>query len=115
MKHSKNLVNLRNSLREGHKLKPFDFIIGQTLETIKLPNDLAARVEGKSSLARFGLVVHMTAPTVHPGFDNHLTLEICNLGPVSVELAPGMKIAQLIIEQLSSPSKYIYQGSFNKK
>jgi dCTP deaminase len=87
-------------------LAPNRFILGRTRERVELPilpdNDtcLAARIEGKSSRARFGLLVHFTAPTVHPGFKGTLTLEIINLGPASVLLVPGMAIAQLIVEEV---------------
>lgn len=62
---------------------------------------LAARVEGKSSLARFGLLVHFTAPTIHAGFEGNIALEMMNLGPASIRLVSGMPICQLIIEQVA--------------
>jgi len=85
---------------------PNKFVLGKTLEWIELPiprsgkTCLAARIEGKSSRARFGLLIHFTAPTVHPGFKGHLTLEMINLGAWPIELTPGMAIAQLIIEEV---------------
>jgi dCTP deaminase len=88
------------------KLEPQKFILGRTLERVHLPIKpgcdycLAARIEGKSSLARLGLLVHFTAPTIHPGFDGTITLEIINLGHASILLAPEMYIAQLIVEQV---------------
>ena len=86
-------------------LKPHQFILGRTLERVELPTDqgtphLAARIEGKSSRARCGLMVHFTAPTVHPGWVGPLTLEMINLGPQTILLRPGMHIAQLIIEEV---------------
>ena len=87
-------------------LKPQCFVLGTTLERISLPIDrerktcLAARIEGKSSRARFGLLVHFTAPTVHPGFVGNLTLEMINLGPARFTLVPEMHIAQLIVEEV---------------
>ncbi|MEX0783635.1 MAG: dCTP deaminase [Dehalococcoidia bacterium] len=97
---------------EGFKLSPAMFVLGLTEEgvTLPLPEDvsadarakgcLAARVEGKSSLARYGLLVHFTAPTIHAGFDGHIALEIMNLGPAPILLTPSMQICQLIIEQV---------------
>lgn len=86
-------------------LKPNQFILGRTLERVELPTNrgtphLAARIEGKSSRARCGLMVHFTAPTVHPGWVGPLTLEMINLGPQTIVLRPGMPIAQLIIEEV---------------
>lgn len=88
-----------------YPLQPHQFILGRTLERIELPTDrgvphLAARIEGKSSRARCGLMVHFTAPTVHPGWVGPLTLEMINLGPMTFLLRPGMHIAQLIIEEV---------------
>jgi dCTP deaminase len=87
-------------------LDPSKFVLGRTMERIHLPikagceHCLAARIEGKSSLARLGLLVHFTAPTIHPGFEGTITLEIINLGPARILLVPGMYIAQLIVEQV---------------
>jgi dCTP deaminase len=88
-----------------YALPPQQFILGRTLERIELPVDrgtphLAARIEGKSSRARCGLMVHFTAPTVHPGWAGPLTLEMINLGPMTFILRAGMPIAQLIIEEV---------------
>ncbi len=87
------------------QLKPHQFILARTVERIHLPIQeggvtLAARIEGKSSRARFGLIVHCTAPTIHPGFDGTLTLEVANLGPLTFILGPDMHIAQLVIEEV---------------
>jgi dCTP deaminase len=98
-------------------LVPHRFVLGSTLERVELPirhghaTCLAARIEGKSSRARFGILVHFTAPTVHPGFKGTLTLEIINLGPASILLRPGMPIAQLIVEEvkgcpIENPSEF---------
>ena len=86
-------------------LKPHQFILARTLERIELPTDrgaphLAARIEGKSSRARCGVMVHFAAPTVHPGWVGPLTLEMINLGPMTFILRPGMRIAQLIVEEV---------------
>jgi len=91
--------------KQPYNLEPDEFILARTIETIELPitnslPHLAARIEGKSSRARLGLIVHCTAPTVHPGFRGSLTLEMANLGPAPIVLRTGMYIAQLIIEQV---------------
>ena len=101
---------------EGYALKQGQFTLGATIERITLPilpngKSLAARIEGKSSLARCGLLVHFTAPTVHAGFDGTLTLEMINLGVVDISLFPGMAIAQLILESIlgdpqANPSQF---------
>ncbi len=108
--------------RQPFCLEPNQFVLGQTLEWVELPilRDkaacLAARIEGKSSRARFGILIHFTAPTVHPGFRGTLTLEMMNLGPASFLLRPGMAIAQLIVEEvrgrpIENPSEF--QGQDN--
>ena len=84
-------------------LKPNRFVLGRTHERVALPllpdgQCLAARVEGKSSFARCGLLIHFTAPTIHCGFDGHIALELCNLGPANISLYPMKPICQLIIE-----------------
>lgn len=100
-----------------YKLSPNKFILAKTLERIELPFEegcetcLAARIEGKSSRARFGLLVHFTAPTVHPGYKGQLTLEMINLGPRPITLSPGLFIAQLIVEEvrgcpIENPSQF---------
>lgn len=102
----KNAVNKTISSETPHILKQNQFVLGITMESIGLPISkdgktcLAARIEGKSSRARLGLLVHFTAPTVHPGFDGTLTLEMINLGASEIALVPGMPIAQLIIEEV---------------
>lgn len=91
---------------QPYTLNPMEFILGQTHETVSLPlskgadKSLAARVEGKSSFARCGLLVHFTAPTIHAGFSGTITLEIMNLGPYSITLHQEMPICQLIIEEV---------------
>ena len=87
------------------ELNPGDFVLGYTLERIELPNDLAARIEGRSSMARFGVSVHQSAPTVQASFAGQLRLEISNVGPFTVLLEPGMRFCQLIVEKLSSPAQ----------
>lgn len=94
-------------------LDPGTFILARTAEIIGLSNKVGARVEGKSSLARFGVSVHLTAPKIDPGWAGPITLEITNLGPHRVCLEPYMEIAVLMIERLSSPASGGYSGRFS--
>ena len=89
-------------------LHPGEFVLGSTLEVVSLPNDLAARVEGKSSLGRLGLLTHATAGFVDPGFSGHVTLELANVATLPIKLYPGMKIGQFCFFRLSSPSEHPY-------
>jgi dCTP deaminase len=93
----------RHSIADSfYDLPPHEFVLGATRERVSLPESgrIAARVEGKSTLARLGFVVHMTAPTIHCGFRGSVVLEIFNFGPYPIRLAPGMRICQLIFERL---------------
>lgn len=102
---------------KGYVLEPRVFVLGWTEEEVELPisSRLAARVEGKSSLARLGIGIHITAPTIHAGFEGPIQLEICNHGPLKVRLKPGMPVCQLIFEQtLGTPDKG-YKGQFYKQ
>ena len=99
--------------RDGpFKMTHGQVVIGKTLETIELPTDIAGRVEGKSSLARLGLAVHITAPTIQAGFRGTLVLEMYNAGPWTLELTDGMEIAQAVFEPLGKPPGSGYQGRF---
>ena len=89
-------------------IHPGEFILGTTREWVKLPNNLVARLEGKSSLGRLGLLVHATAGYVDPGFEGQLTLEISNLANVPLMLYPGMKIAQLAFIQTTTEVELPY-------
>ena len=92
------------------------FIIATTAESVELSNTLAARIEGKSSLARFGVQVHLTAPKIDPGWPmNKITLEIINLAQFRVSLYPMMEIAALIVERLGKPAEQVYQGRFSSQ
>ena len=82
---------------EGFVLHPGEFVLGSTLESLTLPDDVAARVEGKSSLGRLGLLTHATAGFVDPGFSGHVTLELSNVATLPIILWPGMKIGQLLL------------------
>jgi dCTP deaminase len=89
-------------------LHPGEFVLGSTYEMVTLPDDLAARVEGKSSLGRLGLLTHATAGFVDPGFSGHVTLELANVATLPIKLYPGMKIGQLCFFRLSSPAQHPY-------
>ncbi len=89
-------------------LHPGEFVLGSTYELITLPDDIAARLEGKSSLGRLGLLTHSTAGFVDPGFSGHITLELSNVANLPITLWPGMKIGQLCMFRLTSPSEHPY-------
>ena len=93
---------------ESFVLHPGEFVLGSTLEEVTLPDDVAARVEGKSSLGRLGLLTHATAGFVDPGFTGHVTLELSNVATLPIVLHPGMKIGQLCFFQLSSAAEQPY-------
>ena len=93
---------------EAFILHPGEFVLGSTYEYVSLPNDIAARLEGKSSLGRLGLLTHSTAGFVDPGFEGHVTLELSNVATLPIKLWPGMKIGQLCFFQLSSTSENPY-------
>ncbi|MDH6235358.1 dCTP deaminase [Cryobacterium sp. CG_9.6] len=92
-------------------LHPGEFVLGATYEKVTLPDDIAARLEGKSSLGRLGLLTHSTAGFIDPGFTGHVTLELSNVATLPIKLWPGMKIGQLCFFQLSSPSERPYGSS----
>jgi len=89
-------------------LHPGEFVLGSTYEVITLPDDVAARVEGKSSLGRLGLLTHATAGFIDPGFSGHVTLELSNMATLPIKLWPGMKIGQLCFFRLSSAAENPY-------
>src|ERR1700742_3305257 len=89
-------------------LHPGEFVLGSTLEVVTLPDDLAGRLEGKSSLGRLGLLTHSTAGFIDPGFSGHITLELSNVANLPIKLWPGMKIGQLCILRLTSPAEHPY-------
>jgi dCTP deaminase len=89
-------------------LHPGEFVLGSTFEVVTLPDDVAARVEGKSSLGRLGLLTHATAGFVDPGFSGHVTLELANVATLPIKLYPGMKIGQLCFFRLTSPTMHPY-------
>ena len=100
----------RITIEEGGMfiLHPGEFVLGTTLERVRIPNDLVAKVEGRSSLGRLAVVVHATAGFVDPGFEGHITLELSNLGRVPVALHPGMRVSQIALHQMLTPAERPY-------
>jgi dCTP deaminase len=93
---------------EAFILHPGEFVLASTYEVVTLPDDVAARLEGKSSLGRLGLLTHSTAGFIDPGFSGHVTLELSNVATLPIMLWPGMKIGQLCFFRLSSPAENPY-------
>ena len=89
-------------------LHPGEFVLGSTAERVALPNDLVARLEGKSSLGRLGLLIHSTAGFVDAGWDGHLTLELSNVANLPITLYPGMKIGQISFLQMTTEADQPY-------
>lgn len=96
---------------EAFILHPGEFVLASTYEVITLPDDVAGRLEGKSSLGRLGLLTHSTAGFIDPGFSGHVTLELSNVATLPIKLWPGMKIGQLCLFRLSSPAEHPYGSS----
>lgn len=84
-------------------LHPGEFALGSTIERVSIPTDLVARVDGRSSIGRLAVVIHATAGFIDPGFEGQITLELSNLGRIPVRLYPGMRIAQIVLHELTSP------------
>jgi dCTP deaminase len=93
---------------EAFILHPGEFVLGSTFERVTLPDDIAARLEGKSSLGRLGLLTHSTAGFIDPGFTGHVTLELSNVATLPIKLWPGMKIGQMCFFRLTSPAEKPY-------
>lgn len=89
-------------------LHPGQFALGSTLESVSIPSDLVARVDGRSSIGRMAIVVHATAGFIDPGFRGQITLELANLGAIPVRLYPGMRLAQIVLYQLSTAAQHPY-------
>jgi len=89
-------------------LHPGEFVLGSTAERVRLPDDLVARLEGKSSLGRLGLLIHSTAGYVDPGWDGYLTLELSNVANLPITIYAGMKIGQISFFRLSTPAEHPY-------
>jgi dCTP deaminase len=96
---------------EAFVLHPGEFVLASTFEVVTLPDDVAARLEGKSSLGRLGLLTHSTAGFIDPGFSGHVTLELSNVATLPIMLWPGMRIGQLCFFRLSSAAEHPYGSS----
>ena len=94
---------------------PGEFVLGVTMERVRLGDDLVARVEGRSSLGRLGIIVHSTAGFIDAGFEGTITLEITNINRVPVALYPGMRVCQLAFEEMSSPAEVPYNKKSSSK
>lgn len=92
-------------------LHPGEFVLGSTAERVALPDDLVARIEGKSSLGRLGLLIHSTAGFIDPGFDGHITLELANVANLPITLYPGMKVGQVSFLLMTTPADNPYGSS----
>ena len=89
-------------------LHPGEFVLGSTLERVVVPDDLVARIEGKSSLGRLGLLIHSTAGFIDAGFDGHITLELSNVASLPITIYPGMKIGQISFLQMTTAADHPY-------
>ena len=117
--HSSRVIDVREDQEELTELvdvgpdtpfilHPGEFVLGSTIERVALPDDLVARLEGKSSLGRLGLLIHSTAGFVDAGWDGHLTLELSNVANLPITLYPGMKIGQISFFEMTTPADQPY-------
>ncbi|MDY6770164.1 MAG: dCTP deaminase [Candidatus Nanohaloarchaea archaeon] len=114
-KYQKYIEEERHSPEEGVIIHPGEFILGSSLETINIPDDLVARVEGRSSYGRLGIVVHATAGFCDPGFEGDITLEMQNLGNAPVKLYPEDRICQVVFETMTSEADTPYGDKTDAK
>lgn len=108
------LIELKDD-KEPFIVQPGDFVLGVTMEKIKLADDLVARVEGRSSLGRLGIIIHSTAGFIDAGFEGTITLEITNINRMPVALYPGIRVCQLAFEQMSSKALVPYSQKKSSK
>lgn len=101
-------------IRDGDyfTLHPGEFVLGYTRERVYMPDNIVARIEGKSSVGRLGILVHVTAGFIDPGFIGNITLEMASLHPLPVKLRPGKLIAQLSFEWMAAPARHPYNGRY---
>jgi len=109
-------VNYKNftskiSIKKGYVLEPGELVLGITREKITLPDDICGWLQSRSRFARLGLIIHMTAPFMQPGINNHQVLEIFNAGPHDLVLKPGTRVCQFIFERCEGHAKY--RGKFS--
>jgi dCTP deaminase len=130
LNHTMAVIDVRQNLEELTRLveipesdpdrafilHPGEFVLGSTLERVALPDDTVARIEGKSSLGRLGLLIHSTAGFIDPGFDGHITLELSNVASLPITLYPGMKIGQISFLRMTTPADVPYgSGALGSK
>ena len=127
LNHTMAVIDVKKDLEELTRLvemdddRPFvlhpgEFVLGSTLERVGLPNDLVARIEGKSSLGRLGLLIHSTAGFIDAGWDGHITLELSNVANLPITLYPGMKIGQISFLAMTTPADVPYgSGALGSK
>jgi dCTP deaminase len=127
LNHTAAVIDVRQDLAELTRvveidppaafiLHPGEFVLGSTLERVALPDDLVARIEGKSSLGRLGLLIHSTAGFIDAGFDGHITLELSNVASLPITLYPGMRIGQVSFLTMTTPADVPYgQGALGSK
>jgi len=108
------LVEITNP-EEPFIVHPGDFVLGVTMESVKLADDIVARVEGRSSIGRLGIIIHSTAGFIDAGFEGTITLEITNINRMPVALYPGMRVCQLAFEEMSSPAEVPYNMKKSSK
>ncbi len=107
--HQENLTSIHEVEPDNHFiLHPGEFALGATLERVRLGDDVVARLEGKSSLGRLGLMIHSTAGFVDPGFNGHLTLELSNVAQLPIAIYPGMQIGQISFYQMTTRADHPY-------
>ncbi|MFB6215514.1 MAG: dCTP deaminase [Candidatus Aenigmatarchaeota archaeon] len=118
-KHMDQYSDLKNSKKatpeEGIVVHPGEFVLGSTLETLNVPADMVARIEGRSSYARLGLIPHAAAGFVDPGFEGQITLEIQNLGNVPITIYPEDRICQVVFETMTSEAESPYGEKTDSK
>jgi dCTP deaminase len=100
---------------ESFIIHPGEFVLGSTIEYVKIPKHLVARLDGRSSWGRLGIIIHSTAGSVQPGYEGQLTLEIANISKVPVKLWPGSRICQITFERLTSPCQISYKERSSSK
>jgi dCTP deaminase len=128
LNHTMGVIDVKENLEELTQLveiadedtpfilHPGEFVLGSTLERVALPDDLVARIEGKSSLGRLGLLIHSTAGFIDCGFDGHITLELSNVANLPITLYPHMKIGQISFHRMDGPAEVPYgSGSLGSK
>ncbi|MGE3619748.1 MAG: dCTP deaminase [Acidimicrobiia bacterium] len=122
LNHTMPVIDVKQNLEELTRLveideggafilHPGEFVLGSTFERLALPDDLVARIEGKSSLGRLGLLIHSTAGFIDAGFDGHITLELSNVANLPITLYPGMKIGQVSFLTMTTPADVPYGSS----